>query len=280
MSSIPELAAFIRDAGTVTVLTGAGVSTASGIPGYRDREGNWQHPPPVQFADFVGRDAVRRRYWARSFAGWGRIDGAAPNPAHRALSALEDAGVIDTLVTQNVDGLHQRAGSRRIVDLHGRLDSVVCLDCRASLERRQWQERLLEANPGFHARATRINPDGDAELVDQDVGDFAVPDCGNCGGIVKPDIVFFGEAVPRERVARAMSAVERSGALLVVGSSLMVFSGLRFVRQAVELGKPVAIVNQGRTRADEVAALRIDADCAVLLRDLHAIMSGHSEACA
>jgi NAD-dependent SIR2 family protein deacetylase len=280
MSSIPELAALIRDAGTVTVLTGAGVSTASGIPGYRDREGNWQHPPPVQFADFVGRDAVRRRYWARSFAGWGRIDGAAPNPAHRALSALEDAGVIDTLVTQNVDGLHQRAGSRRIVDLHGRLDSVVCLDCRASFERQRWQDRLLEANPGFHARATRINPHGDAELVDQDFGGFAVPDCGDCGGIVKPDVVFFGEAVPRERVARAMSAVERSGALFVVGSSLTVFSGLRFVRQAVELGKPVAIVNQGRTRADEVAALRIDADCAVLLRDLHAIMSGHSEACA
>jgi NAD-dependent SIR2 family protein deacetylase len=274
MSSVLELAALIRKAGTVTVLTGAGVSTGSGIPGYRDREGNWQHPPPVQFADFVGRDAVRRRYWARSFAGWGRIAEAEPNAAHRSLRALEQAGVVDTLVSQNVDGLHQRAGSRRVVDLHGRLDSVVCLDCRTSLERPQWQDRLLAANPGFHARVTRINPDGDAELADQDVGHFTVPECSACGGIMKPDVVFFGEAVPGERVARAMSSVERSGALLVVGSSLMVFSGLRFVRQAVELGKPVAILNQGRTRADEVAALRIDAECGQLLQELAGLIRG------
>lgn len=274
MNSALELAALIREAGTVTVLTGAGVSTGSGIPGYRDREGNWQHPPPVQFADFVSRDSVRRRYWARSFAGWSRIAGAAPNPAHRSLSALEEAGVVETLVTQNVDGLHQRAGSRRIVDLHGRLDQVVCLDCGASLERLAWQDRLLDANPDFDAQVMRINPDGDAELADDEVGRFAVPDCSTCGGIVKPDVVFFGESVPRERVAAAMSSVERSGALLVVGSSLMVFSGLRFVRQAVELGKPVAIVNQGRTRADENAAIRIDADCGELLEELERAMCG------
>lgn len=274
MVGTDELAALVRDAGTVTVLTGAGVSTASGIPCYRDRKGEWQHPPPVQFADFVARDDVRQRYWARSFAGWSRLAGAVPNLAHRSLAGLEVAGVLDTLITQNVDGLHQQAGTQRIVDLHGRLDRVVCLDCGLMLERQDWQDRLLTLNPDFHARVVRINPDGDAELADADVMQFDVPDCDACGGIVKPDVVFFGETVPAGRVAAAMGAVERSGALLVAGSSLMVFSGLRFVRQAVELGKPVAIVNQGRTRADDVATLRIDADCGELLRDLHRILRG------
>ncbi len=278
MAGTDELASLIRAAGTVTVLTGAGVSTASGIPCYRDRDGYWQHPAPVQFADFVARDAVRQRYWARSFAGWSRQAGAAPNLAHRSLAGLEVLGVLDTLITQNVDGLHQRAGSRRVVDLHGRLDRVICLDCGHSLERSGWQDRLLALNPSFHARVAAMHPDGDAELAEPDVRQFAVPDCDACGGIVKPDVVFFGEAVPADRVADAMGAVERSGALLVAGSSLMVFSGLRFVRQAAELGKPVAIVNQGRTRADDVAALRIDADCGALLHELHRLLRGPAEA--
>ncbi len=278
MVGINELAALIRGAGTVTVLTGAGVSTASGIPCYRDRHGDWQHPAPVQFADFVTRDTVRRRYWARSFAGWNRLAGAAPNLAHRSLAGMEVAGVLDTIITQNVDGLHQRAGTQRIVDLHGRLDRVVCLDCGFSVERQDWQDRLLSLNPDFHARVMQVNPDGDAELADGDVQPFDVPACHACGGIVKPDVVFFGEAVPADRVAAAMGAVERAGALLVAGSSLMVYSGLRFVRQAVELGKPVAIVNQGRTRGDDVAALRIDADCGELLRDVHRVLRGLAEA--
>lgn len=263
-----ELARLVRRARSVTVLTGAGVSTASGIPGYRDRDGNWKHPQPVQFGDFVARDPVRRRYWARSFAGWNRIVAATPNAAHSALAELEYAGVVDTVITQNVDGLHHRAGSVRVIDLHGRLDAVRCLDCGGDTRRHAWQERLLAANPGWRARVTRVNPDGDAEIADEDYESFRVPGCNACGGIVKPDVVFFGESVPKPRVELARRAVARAGALLVVGSSLMVFSGLRFVRQAIAAGKPVAILNRGRTRADDVAALKLDADCGDVLAEL------------
>jgi NAD-dependent SIR2 family protein deacetylase len=269
------LARFFADAGQVAILTGAGVSTASGIPEYRDRDGNWKHPRPVQYADFLKREQVRRRYWARSFVGWRRMSRAAPNDAHAALAGLERAGFVGTTITQNVDGLHQRAGSERVIDLHGRLDTVRCLDCRDTLARDDWQHRLLDRNPGWRGHVTRINPDGDAELADGDYAGFSVPACETCGGIMKPDVVFFGESVPPARVAAARAAVDEAGALVVVGSSLMVFSGLRFARHAEAAGKPIAIVNQGRTRADDLAAVKIEADCGELLaRTLDVLSAG------
>lgn len=259
------LARFLERAGPALVLTGAGVSTASGIPGYRDRAGNWQHAAPVQFQDFMRSEAVRRHYWAQSFAGWGRFAAATPNDAHQALVKLENAGLIDTLITQNVDGLHHRAGNRKIVDLHGRLDRVRCLSCHAGTPRRDWQQRLLDANPAWQSDVTDIRPDGDVGLNGDGVNDFRVPECDKCGGIVKPDVVFFGESVPGDRVEKAKAALARSGALLVIGSSLMVFSGFRFARLARDNAKPIAILNQGYTRADEMAELRLDEDCGEVL---------------
>lgn len=260
-----ELARFIKSAGPVAVVTGAGVSTASGIPDYRDCNGDWKHARPVQYADFVSRPEVRQRYWARSFAGWRRIANALPNLAHTALAALEAAGSVDTLITQNVDGLHHRAGSRRVIDLHGQLQTVVCMGCEERTGREEWQQRLAAANPSWRPDTDYFAPDGDAQLHDEDVSDFVTPDCASCGGFVKPDVVFFGENVPKDRVASAFEALDRAAALLVVGSSLMVYSGYRFARRAAESGKPIAIVNRGRTRADGVATLKIDADCGDIL---------------
>jgi len=252
---------FLTRAERVAVVSGAGVSTGSGIPDYRDRHGNWKHARPMQYAQFISGHSARQRYWARSFTGWARISRATPNAAHRALAALEATGKVDMLITQNVDGLHCRAGSRKVIDLHGRLERVRCLGCRRVTSRDAWQRRLAAANPGWDGRAEFLAPDGDAELERDDIGAFDVPDCEFCGSVVKPDVVFFGENVPKERVASALEATDRADALLVVGSSLMVFSGYRFARRAAESGKPVAIVNRGRTRADDIATLKIDADC-------------------
>lgn len=265
MTTATALAEFLTKHARVTVLTGAGLSTGSGIPDYRDRDGNWKHAKPMQFAEFRGTLAGRRRYWARSFIGWQRMSGATPNAAHRALADLEARGHIDLVVTQNVDGLHSRAGSREVIDLHGRLDRVVCIDCGWRQDRPAWQARLEAANPGWNRTVVAWKPDGDAVLADEDTSRFRVPDCPDCTGIVKPDVVFFGENVPRERVEAGYAAVDRSDALLVVGSSLMVYSGLRFPRRAHERGKPVAILNRGRTRADDLATLKLDEDCSRLL---------------
>ena len=261
-----ELAQFIDRAGRVAVVSGAGVSTASGIPDYRDRNGDWKHARPVQFGDFMGSEQTRKRYWARSFAGWPRISGAEPNAAHIALARLELAGTVETLITQNVDGLHRRAGSRRVIDLHGKLQRIRCTSCGHSKLRSEWQTTLAGANPRWNADTEFFAPDGDASLKNADSNDFVVPGCGACGGVVKPDVVFFGENVPKKRVASALDAVDRARALLVVGSSLMVFSGYRFARRAAETGKPIAILNRGRTRADDLASLRIDADCGSVLK--------------
>ncbi len=261
------LAGLLRADGRAMVLTGAGCSTNSGIPDYRDPAGEWKHARPVQFGDFMASEAVRRRYWARSLIGWPRMAGARPNGAHHAIASLQRAGRVERLVTQNVDGLHQKAGSEAVIDLHGRIDGVACMQCGASRSRADWQSRIAAMNPGWESRAAGAGdaPDGDARLEGADYGGFVVPACPDCGGIVKPSVVFFGEAVPAERVRDAMAALERAGALVVVGSSLMVFSGFRFARRAAELGKPVAIVNRGRTRADELATLKIDADCESVL---------------
>ena len=260
-----ELAEFIKQAQTLTIVSGAGVSTASGIPDYRDRNGNWKHTSPIQHADFVAHHSSRQRYWARSLSGFSTMAGATPNEAHRVLARLEEAGRVDTLITQNVDRLHWRAGSRRVIDLHGSLDDVFCLACSYRTSRHDWQQSLAETNRNWQGTVRQLRPDGDAELDEDDYRHFRVPDCPKCGGIVKPDVVFFGDVVPKSRVEAAMAAVQRADALLVVGSSLMVYSGFRFARRAHELGKPIAILNRGQTRADDLADLKIDTECEPVL---------------
>ena len=264
----PPLTDFIDRAQRLFVLTGAGCSTASGIPDYRDADGQWKRTPPVTYQAFVGDGLIRRRYWARSLVGWPRIAQAQPNAAHRALAALEAQGRCSQLLTQNVDGLHQAAGSRAVIDLHGRLDAVVCLGCGASSSRADVQRRLAEANPAWAGLAAGAAPDGDADLEDRDFATFQVPACDACGGMLKPDVVFFGENVPRTRVDAAMARLAQADGMLVVGSSLMVYSGLRFVHAAVRAQIPVAAVNLGRTRADDLLRFRMAAPCGDALRFL------------
>ncbi|BCT94122.1 NAD-dependent protein deacetylase [Lysobacter helvus] len=247
----------------VFVLTGAGCSTASGIPDYRDRDGGWKRKPPVTYQAFVQDPATRARYWARSHAGWPMVARAQPNAAHRALADLEACGRTTMLVTQNVDGLHQRAGTRDVLDLHGRIDAVRCLGCGARTSRDAVQAQLVERNPDWsHAvDDAAIAPDGDAELDAIDTRDFQAPRCDACDGLLKPDVVFFGENVPRERVFAAQAALQSADAMLVAGSSLMVYSGYRFALLAREAGLPLAILTNGTTRADALATLKLEADC-------------------
>ena len=252
---------FIETHPRLFVLTGAGCSTDSGIPDYRDRDGEWKRAPPVTFQAFMQEPATRQRYWARSMIGWPRFGRAMPNTAHYALAQLEHRGHIELLVTQNVDRLHQRAGSERVIDLHGRLDEVRCMACDWRLPRDAFQQRLVELNPLWQHLVAAIAPDGDADLQGQEFSRFEVPPCSRCSGIVKPDVVFFGEGVPRERVDAAAQGLHAADAVLVVGSSLMVYSGFRFVQAAARAGKPVAALTLGRTRADPLLSLKIDAAC-------------------
>ncbi|MES1928154.1 NAD-dependent deacetylase [Salinisphaera dokdonensis CL-ES53] len=263
--NVDALHDFIDSHRQVFVLTGAGISTLSGIPDYRDRDGGWKGATPIQHQDFVRKLSKRRRYWARSMAGWPAVARARPNRAHHALYRLGKAGQTSLLVTQNVDGLHQAAGNRSVVDLHGRLDRVVCLDCGTRLSRHRVQEMLVAANAGWLHDSDAIRPDGDIELGDVDYEQFVVPDCPVCRGILKPDVVFFGGAVPQRTVARAWKGLARSDAVLVVGSSLMVWSGYRFVREAARNGLPIMAVNRGRTRADALITHKLDDDCGALL---------------
>jgi NAD-dependent SIR2 family protein deacetylase len=252
------------------VLTGAGCSTDSGIPDYRDADGGWKRAQPVTYQAFMGEELTRRRYWARSLVGWRRFGRALPNATHHALAQLERRGQIELLLTQNVDGLHQQAGNRQVVDLHGRLDTVRCMGCERRSPRHALQQALLERNPAWAVLDAMDAPDGDADLDGQDFSRFDVPPCPHCGGILKPDVVFFGENVPRERVVTAMQALEAADAMLVVGSSLMVFSGYRFAHAAAKAGKPVAAVNLGRTRADALLSLKVERSCAEALAFLQA----------
>jgi len=247
------------------VLTGAGCSTKSGIPDYRDADGAWKRQPPVTLQALVGDAGSYRRYWARSFIGWPRFGCAQPNPSHVALAEWEHRGGMSLLVTQNVDGLHQRAGSSAVVDLHGRLDEVACLGCGERLPRDAVQAHLDDANPGWTARPAAFAPDGDADIGDDAVARFRPPHCGRCGGLLKPDVVFFGENVPRARYERAREALRAADAMLVVGSSLMVYSGFRFARMAREAGLPLAILNRGSTRADALATLKLGGECGAVL---------------
>ncbi len=261
---INELPEFIARHRRLLVVTGAGCSTDSGIPDYRDANGQWKRTPPMTYQAFMGEEAARQRYWARSLLGWLRFGQAQPNATHHALAALEADGRVELLLTQNVDGLHQRAGSQTVIDLHGRLDQVRCMGCEARSSREELQQRLLDANPGWEALKAGIAPDGDADL-ETDFSSFHIPGCLQCGGILKPDVVFFGENVPRERVAAVHAHLQRADAVLVVGSSLMVYSGFRFIDAAAKAGLPIAMVNLGSTRADALLSLKVRMPCAQAL---------------
>lgn len=247
--------------GEVVVLSGAGLSTESGIPDYRGPTGAFsRNHTPMTYQTFTSNPDARRRYWARSYLGWRRMTSAVPNDGHRAVMALQSAGALSGIITQNVDALQQKAGARDVIELHGGLDRTICLNCGDLASRIELDRRLHEANPQFTAHISRINPDGDAEVADEDLIDFEMVACLVCGvGPLKPDVVFFGETVPRERVERCFALVDSAASLLVLGSSLTVMSGYRFVLRCAELGLPVAIINQGPTRGDAKADVRIDA---------------------
>jgi NAD-dependent SIR2 family protein deacetylase len=267
-TSVAEVLDFLADRPLV-VLTGAGCSTDSGIPDYRGPGSPAR--APMTYQEFVSGTEAQQRYWGRSHLGWARMKRAEPNPGHLALARLDP----ELLITQNVDGLHERAGSRRLVALHGRISEVVCLSCRALSTRAELHERLTELNPGFadRNRSAEVRPDGDVDL--DDTGDFVLAACLGCRGVLKPHVVFFGENVPADRVERCYAAVDaltaNGGALLVAGSSLTVMSGFRFVRRAAKAGTPVVIVNRGGTRGDELATYRLDAGTSEFLTALDAV---------
>ena len=256
-TSLDDVAPIVAGGGVV-VLSGAGLSTESGIPDYRGAAGSLRRHTPMTYDVFVGSEEGRRRYWARSHLGWRTIARANPNDGHLAVAALREHGLFSGVITQNVDGLHQAAGTPGVVELHGSLDRVICLGCRGTSPREELDRRLRAANPDFEGEATRINPDGDVELAEEVVRGFALVACADCSGVLKPDVVFFGENVPRPRVESCYRLVDEANALLVLGSSLTVMSGLRFVRYAAKAGKPVLIVNQGQTRGDHYATVRVD----------------------
>jgi NAD-dependent SIR2 family protein deacetylase len=270
-----RLAGFVEDYPRLLVLTGAGISVGSGIPSYRDHSGSWLRSEPIKHQEFLRDPRRRQRYWGRSAVGWPGVREARPNAAHLALARLEQAGAVGLLVTQNVDRLHQRAGSARVVDLHGRLDRVVCLGCGMHSDREAVQQRLLRNNDFLIEGGAEARPDGDADLAEAVLERLQVPDCENCRGVLMPDVVFFGGAVPRERVETCTEALATADALLVIGSSLQVYSGFRFCRQAAALGKPIAIINPGVSRADQLATLHLRAPAETLLPEL-AARSGHA----
>src|ERR1700678_698955 len=243
------------------ILTGAGCSTRSGIPDYRDAEGQWKRAHLVNYQAFMCDEKKRRRYWARSLIGWRLVRQAEPNDAHRALAKLEAKGKTELLLTQNVDRLHQAAGSERVIDLHGRIDLVRCMDCEQRSPRVELQDELGALNPDWLDLDAAEAPDGDADLEGADFSSFVIPPCHRCGGLIKPDVVFFGENVPRDRVDAAFSHLGEADAMLIVGSSLMVYSGFRFVERAASLGKPLAAIKLGRTRADALLTLKTEEPC-------------------
>lgn len=263
--AVEALSRFVARSQRLVVLTGAGCSTESGIPDYRDADGSWKGAEPMRYQRFVAHRDARRRYWARAMVGWPRMAGARPNAAHRALAALEAAGRVHALITQNVDGLHERAGSRRVLDLHGRLDRVQCVGCSTVFPRGPFQGELERRNPSWRHLRAPTAPDGDARLDAEDYSTFELPTCLRCGGDLKPHVVFFGESVPAPRTAAAFARLAEADGLLVVGSSLMVWSGYRFARETVRTGKPLALLNLGTTRADAEATLKVEGRCGDLL---------------
>lgn len=278
-STVTGALALLRH-GEVVVLSGAGMSTESGIPDYRGPTGAYsRNHTPMTYQTFTSSADARRRYWARSYLGWRQMTSASPNAGHVAVAALQRAGALSGIITQNVDGLHQKAGARDVIELHGGLDRTICLHCGDLASRIDLDQRLSAANPGFTAHIARINPDGDAELADADLAGFQMVTCLVCGvGPLKPDVVFFGETVPRERVERCFALLDAAASLLVLGSSLTVMSGYRFVLRAAELGLPVAIINQGPTRGDAKADIRIDAPLGSTLTALASALTGSRQA--
>ena len=248
------------------VLTGAGISAHSGIPTYRNSEGKWKRKSPVTYQEFLSNETSRRQFWARNIAGWKFIGAAEPNIAHLALVKLEQIGVISGLVTQNVDGLHDKAGSKVVIDLHGRADTVLCLDCGDLQSRQRLQDLFKKYNPSFFDRVQGIMPNDDADIDNLDFSSLIIPRCSLCGGLLKPDVVFFGDVVPRRKLDLCMDIMNLSSGLLVVGSSLQVFSGYRFCIWARKQGKPIALLCNGDTRADHLAIEKLRADCGPVLR--------------
>ena len=267
MNPAQALARYITDHPKLFILTGAGISTQSGIPAYRDAAGHWQSPPPVQHRAFIQDISVRQRYWGRSLAGWHTLRDAKPNNAHKILAALEAAGYIELLVTQNVDRLHQKAGSQQVIDLHGRADIVACIECDYEIDREAMHDWCRTLNPDFIAPISAPRPDGDADF-ETDFSSFKVPNCPKCSGVMKARVVYFGDNVPKEVVYSAIDALERSRALLCIGSSLQVFSGFRFNRHAHQIGLQQAALTQGVTRADDLLDLKLDAEITQTLEDM------------
>ena len=269
LAGVAELTDLLADGGAL-VLSGAGLSTDSGIPDYRGATGSLRRHTPMTYQTFTRDPRGRHRYWARSFVGWRQIGDARPNDGHRAVAALQQAGSVGEVITQNVDGLHQAGGARDVLELHGGLDRTVCLGCGDVASRADLDVRLRAANPGFRPEATdEVNPDGDVELPEEALDGFVMVDCLACGsGPLKPDVVFFGETVPRDRVDRCFDLVAEAGSLVVLGSSLTVMSGYRFVIAAAKRGIPVAIVNSGSTRGDAKATVRVDAPLGTVLPEL------------
>jgi len=260
-----RLRQFIERHSRLFILTGAGCSTESGIPDYRDADGGWKRAAPIMYEAFMGEPAARQRYWARSLVGWQRLRAAQPNAAHHALARLQHQDRVTQLVTQNVDRLHQAAGSPEVIDLHGRIDQVRCMSCQRRQSRDDLQADLFKLNPAWADVDAPQAPDGDADVEHHDFARFQVPPCQQCGGVLKPDVVFFGEHVPPDRVQRSMSQLLQADAMLVIGSSLMVYSGYRFAQAAAQAGKPIAAVNLGRTRADALLALKVTQSCSAAL---------------
>lgn len=258
-AALDQMAQFLTCHQRVLVLTGAGISTGSGIPDYRDKDGARRGPTPVQGPDFRKYEATRRRYWARSMVGYPTLARAAPNAGHLALADLQARGTLGALMTQNVDGLHQLAGSAGVLELHGNIHAVVCLDCHARFSRSFVQQLLEQANPGMLGTSARPLPDGDAQIEPEALAGFHPPFCVHCGGTLKPDVVFFGDGVPADCTRSALARMDEADALLVVGSSLVVFSGFRFCRMAAAAGKPIAAINLGKTRADALLAFKLEA---------------------
>ena len=249
---------FIRQHPKLFILTGAGCSTDSGIPDYRDHHGQWKRQPPIQHKDFINSLHARQRFWARSLIGWPLMAQARPNAIHNSLQQLERLGHSQLLVTQNVDRLHQQAGQQNVIDLHGRSDKVRCLQCDSLHDRNQIHQQMAADNPHFRHLTAAAAPDGDADLEGVDFNTFRVTGCDQCGGVLKPDVVFFGDNVPKQRVYEAIDSLQQADALLVVGSSLMVYSGYRFCKQAIKMNKPIAALTRGTTRADDLLTLKLD----------------------
>lgn len=259
--TIEQAQEFIETRDSLLVITGAGLSTNSGIPAYRDHKGEWLRRTPIFYQDFIHCPIARRRYWARSYFGWHHVAQSNPNAGHLCLAQLEHHGLIKHLITQNVDGLHERAGSQIAIEVHGQLGRVLCLDCHAQYSRWDIQERLREMNRHWSAEVLGYNPDGDVDLDEAAYPNFQVADCARCQGRLKPDVVFFGESVPKTISEAVQAAIEQCDGVLVIGSSLVVMSGYRVVKQAHVMGKPVVAINQGRTRADDLLQFKVDIDC-------------------